>query len=405
MAHDQHTGTGASGEPSAFAPATLGPLTLRNRIIKAATFEGVMPRGAVSQELIDFHVGVARGGAALTTVAYCAVSKGGRVSRDTMVFTPELVPDLRRLTDAVHAEGAAVSAQLGHAGYVAQNQSKRYPSLGPSTRFSLPAMGRVHGASTAELADVVTQFEQATRVAIEAGFDAVEVHLGHNYLLSSFLSPNLNKRRDELGGSIANRSAFPRRVVEAVRRVADGQVAVLAKFNMADGVKDGLWLEESLQFGRLLQDDGHLDAMELTGGSSLLNGMYFFRGDVPMKEFAAAQGRVVGLGLRVVGRRLFPKLPYEEGFFLPFARQFREELTMPLVLLGGINQRATIDGALAEGFEFVAMARALLREPDLPNRLAAGSTDAGICIHCNKCLPTIYSGTRCVLVPGSERAA
>lgn len=405
MSGDQGPGVGATGGPSAFAPATLGPLQLRNRIIKAATFEGVMPRGAVSQELIDFHVGVARGGAALTTVAYCAVSKGGRVSRDTMVFTDELIPDLQRLTAAVHAEGAAVSAQLGHAGYVAQNQSKRYPSLGPSTRFSMPAMGRVQGATKAQLDEVVTQFEAATRVAIEAGFDAVEVHLGHNYLLSSFLSPNLNKRSDDLGGSIANRSTFPRRVIEAVRRAADGRIAVLAKFNMADGVKKGLWLEESLQFGRLLQDDGHLDAMELTGGSSLLNGMYFFRGDVPMKEFAAAQGPVVGLGLKVVGRRLFPELPFEEGFFLPFARQFREELTMPLVLLGGINERATIDGAMVEGFEFVAMARALLREPDLVNRLAAGDADRGICIHCNKCLPTIYSGTRCVLVPGSERAA
>ena len=404
MSDDQEPGVAPDRAPSAFAPAALGPLQLRNRVIKAATFEGVMPRGAVTQELIDFHVGVARGGAALTTVAYCAVSKGGRVSRDTMVFTEDLIPDLQRLTSAVHAEGAAVSAQLGHAGYVAQNQSKRNPSLGPSTRFSMPAMGKVHGASKEQLDEVVAEFERATRVAIDAGFDAVEVHLGHNYLLSSFLSPNLNKRHDELGGSIANRSTFPRRVVEAVRRVADGRLAVLAKFNMADGVKKGLWLEESLQFARLLQDDGHLDAMELTGGSSLLNGMYFFRGDVPMKEFAAAQGPVVGLGLRVVGRRLFPHIPFEEGFFLPFARQFREELSMPLVLLGGINERATIDGAMVEGFEFVAMARALLRQPDLVNRLAAGSADRGTCIHCNKCLPTIYSGTRCVLVPESERA-
>mgnify|MGYP002137224103 CR=1 FL=1 len=405
MTHVEQQGTGGADVPSAFAPAALGPMRLRNRVIKAATFEGVMPRGAVTQDLIDFHVGVARGGAALTTVAYCAVSKGGRVSRDTMVFTPELIPDLQRLTAAVHAEGAAISAQLGHAGYVAQNQSKRNPSLGPSTRFSVPAMGRVHGASRAELDEVVSQFEAATRVAIDAGFDAVEVHLGHNYLLSSFLSPNLNKRTDELGGSVANRSTFPRRVVEAVRRVADGQVAVLAKFNMADGVKRGLWLEESLQFGRLLQDDGHLDAIELTGGSSLLNGMYFFRGDVPMKEFAAAQGRVVGLGLRVVGHRIFPKIPFEEGFFLPFARQFRTELSMPLILLGGINERATIDGAMAEGFQYVAMARALLRQPDLVNQMAADATAAGTCIHCNKCLPTIYSGTRCVLVPSPERAA
>jgi 2,4-dienoyl-CoA reductase-like NADH-dependent reductase (Old Yellow Enzyme family) len=388
-----------AGRPSPFEPARLGPLQLRNRILKAATFEGVMPRGAVSQELIDFHVAVARGGAAMTTVAYCSVSKGGRVNRDTLVFEEGLTDDLTRLTDAVHAEGAAVSAQLGHAGLVAGAHSKRHPSLAPSTRFSASAMGVVRQATPAQLDEVVADFERATRVAISAGFDAIEVHLGHNYLLSSFLSPNLNKRKDELGGSIENRARFPRRVVEAVRRVADGKVAVLAKFNMADGVKGGLWLEESLQVARLLEADGHLDALELTGGSSVANGMYFFRGDVPMKEFAATQSPVVGLGLRVFGKRIFPYYPFEEAFFLPFARQFRDALDMPLVLLGGINELATIESALAEGFEFVAMARALLRDPDLVNKLASGHSTAGLCVHCNKCLPTIYSRTRCVLAP------
>jgi 4,4'-dithiodibutanoate disulfide reductase len=382
-----------------FEPAQLGPLRLRNRVLKAATFEGVMPRGAVTQELIDFHTAVARGGAALTTVAYCAVSMGGRVSRDTLVFSDELIGDLTRLTDAVHAEGAAASAQLGHAGLVAQGQSKQHPSLAPSTRFSAPAMGRVKGATKAQLDEVVAEFEHATRVALRAGFDAVEVHLGHNYLLSSFMSPNLNRRKDEFGGTIENRARFPRRVVEAVRRVADGRMAVLAKFNMADGVDGGLWLEESLQFAQLLEADGHLDALELTGGSSLLNGMYFFRGDVPMKEFAAAQSRLVGVGLRVFGGRIFPEYPFEEAFFLPFARQFRDALDTPLVLLGGINELATIESALDEGFEFVAMARALLRDPDLVNKLATGRARAGLCVHCNKCLPTIYTGTQCVLVP------
>jgi len=370
-------------------------------VIKAATFEGVMPRGTVTPELIDFHTAVARGGAALTTLAYCAVSMGGRVNRHTLVFDEALVPDLVRLTDAVHAEGAAISAQLGHAGLVAQDQSTKHPTLAPSTRFSAPAMGRIKAATPAQLDEVVADFERATRIAVSAGFDAIEIHLGHNYLLSSFLSPNLNKRRDELGGSIENRARFPRRVVEAVRRTADDRVAVLAKLNMADGVDGGLWLDESVPIAQLLEADGHLDALELTGGSSLLNGMYFFRGDVPLKEFAAAQSRLVGLGVRAFGSRIFPEYPFEEAFFLPFARQFREALDMPLVLLGGINELATIESALAEGFEFVAMARALLREPDLPNKLADQRSTAGLCVHCNKCLPTIYRGTRCVLVPPS----
>ena len=381
-----------------FSPYQLGPVTLRNRIVKAATFEGVMPRGAVTDQLIEFHRRVAAGGAGLTTVAYCAVNPGGRVHRNTMVMTPEIVGDLRRLTDAVHAEGAKVGAQLGHAGLVANTMSNKTPTLAPSTRMSPPAMGLVKGATKEQIRAVTADFERAAQVAIDAGFDVLEVHIGHNYLASAFMSPNLNKRKDEYGGSVENRARFPREIVEAVKRVAGDQVAVIAKFNMDDGVKKGLWIDQSLPIAKLLEADGHLDAMELTGGSSLLNGMYYFRGAVPMAEFIASQPPAVGLGLRVMGRKIFPFYPFDEAFFLPLARQFRDALDMPLILLGGINKLDTIKGALSEGFELVAMARSLLREPDLPNRFRDETSVESICIHCNKCMPTIYSGTRCVLI-------
>jgi 2,4-dienoyl-CoA reductase-like NADH-dependent reductase (Old Yellow Enzyme family) len=126
--------------------------------------------------------------------------------------------------------------------------------------------------------------------------------------------------------------------------------------------------------------------------------MYFFRGDVPLKEFAAAQTRLVGLGVRLVGRRILPEYPFEETFFLEFSRQFRAALEMPLIYVGGVNTLTSIETLLQdEGFEFVAMARALLRDPDLPNKLADHRASAGLCVHCNKCMATIYSGTRCVL--------
>jgi 2,4-dienoyl-CoA reductase-like NADH-dependent reductase (Old Yellow Enzyme family) len=384
--------------PSPFDPFTLGPLRLRNRIIKAATFEGRMPRGSVTEELVDFHRQVARGGAAMTTVAYCAVSEGGRVQRNTMVMRVEIVPHLARLTDAVHEEGAAVAAQLGHAGLVANTRSNGIPTLAPSTRFSAPAMALVRGATPAQLDEVVDDFGRAAKVAVSAGFDALELHLGHAYLVSSFFSPNLNKRSDEYGGSIENRTRLARRVIDSVRAAVGTQVAVTAKFNMSDGVAKGLWLDDSLPIAQLLEADGQLDALELTAGSSYQNGMYYFRGDVPMDEFIAAQPRFVGWGLKFFGHRIFPSYPFEEAFLLPMARQFREALSMPLILLGGVNRLDTIEGALAEGFDAVAMARALLREPDLPNRMREQHRAEGLCIHCNKCLPTIYSGTRCVLV-------
>jgi 2,4-dienoyl-CoA reductase-like NADH-dependent reductase (Old Yellow Enzyme family) len=166
---------------------------------------------------------------------------------------------------------------------------------------------------------------------------------------------------------------------------------------MADGIPGGLWLDESVAVARMLEQDGALDALELTGGSSLENPMYLFRGEAPIQEMAAAMPQPIRTAFRLFGRRFLPSYPFEEAYFLPYARQFRAALRMPLVLLGGINRRDTIEQAMAEGFEFVAMGRALLREPDLVARLQRGEAQAGLCVHCNKCMPTIYRGTRCVL--------
>ena len=382
----------------AFSPGRLGPLTLRNRFVKAATFEGSTPRGEVTDRLVEFHRAVAAGGVGMTTVAYCAVSPDGRVQRHCLVLDDDTAHALRRVTDAVHAEGAAVAAQLGHAGLVADAKSNRMRSLAPSRRFSPPAKGFVPAAREADLIRVREDFVRAARCAIDAGFDAVEVHLGHGYLLSSFLSPQLNRRRDGYGGELAARARFPREVLRAVRDAVGDRLAVTAKFNMADGAPRGLWLDESLEVARMIEADGVLDAMELTGGSSLQNAMYFFRGDVPLVEMLETQPRYVRPGMRLIAPRLFPSYPFEEGFFLPFARQFREALNMPLIYLGGVNRLETAEQALSEGFDLVAMGRALLREPDLLQTFAKGERSEGLCVHCNKCMPTIYSGTRCVLV-------
>lgn len=259
-----------------FDLARLGPITLRNRILKAATFEG-MTRGALAgDDLIAFHRAHAAGGVAMTTVAYCAVSPEGRTERRQIWMRPEALPGLRRLTDAVHAEGAAASAQLGHAGPVANGRSNRLPALAPSARFNPQAMQLTRSATAADLERITAAHATAAGLAVEAGFDAVEIHLGHNYLASSFLSPRLNKRKDEYGGSLANRAKVALGVARAVRDAVGDRIAILAKLNMDDGVPGGLRLEESLQVARWLERDGSLDALELTAGSSLL------KPDVPL---------------------------------------------------------------------------------------------------------------------------
>lgn len=389
---------GSCEAPDVFNPAKLGPLTLRNRVIKAATFEARTPDALVTDDLIEYHRLPAAGGVAMTTVAYCAVSPGGRTGGNQIWMRPHAVPGLRRLTEAIHAEGAAISAQIGDAGPVADARSNQATALAPVRFFNPIAMRFAQKATREDIDDVLAAHAHAARLAVDAGFDAVEIHLGHNYLASAFLSPLLNRRDDEFGGSLQNRAKVARGLVMAVRRAVRQQVAVTAKLNMTDGIRGGITVDEALTTARWLQDDGGLDAIELTAGSSLVNPMYLFRGDAPVKEFAAAFKPPLRWGIRMTGHRFFREYPYRDAYLLREARLFRAELTIPLILLGGITNRTTMDLAMAEGFEFVAMARALLAEPDLVNRIAAeGSQVRSACTHCNQCMATIYRRTHCVV--------
>ncbi len=368
---------------------------LRNRIVKAATFEGATPDALVSGRLIAFHRAVAEGGVGLSTVAYLAVSPEGRTHKEQIYLRPQALPGLQRLTDAVHQAGAAIAAQIGHAGPVANGRSNGSRAIAASAMPSPLSLQMIRAATVSDLARIRQAYAGGARLAMGAGFDVLEIHLGHGYLLSSFLSPNLNRRNDSYGGPLRARAAFPRDVVRAVREAVGGSVAVTAKVSMAEGTRKGFAINESIEFAGILEADGQLDALQLSAGSSLTNPMFLFRGDVPVREFADALPLPVRWGMRLFGGRFLRQYPFEEAFLLPMARRFRAELAMPLILLGGINRRATLDLAMAEGFEFVAMARALLREPDLVNRMRTESAD-GVCIHCNRCMPTIYSGTRCV---------
>jgi 2,4-dienoyl-CoA reductase-like NADH-dependent reductase (Old Yellow Enzyme family) len=383
--------------PDVFSPVTLGPVRLRNRVVKAATFEGRTPDALVTEELVDFHAALAHGGVAMTTVAYLAVAPEGRTHRQQIWLRDEALDGLRRLTDAVHGGGGAVAAQIGHAGPVANGRSNGVHALAPTRMPSPMSMQMVRGATERDLARVRDDYVRAARLAVRAGFDALEIHLGHGYLLSAFLTPLTNRRGDGRGGSLAHRASYPREVVRAVRDEVGDDVAVYAKLGMTDGVRGGLQVEESLDVASMLESDGALDAVQLSAGSSLLNPMYMFRGAVPLAELTAQMPAPVRWGLRTVGRGFLKDYRYEELYLLPHARRFRERLDLPLMLLGGISTRASLDTAMAEGFEYAAMGRALLRQPDLVHRMRTEGLTGSSCIHCNRCMPTIYTGTRCPL--------
>jgi 2,4-dienoyl-CoA reductase-like NADH-dependent reductase (Old Yellow Enzyme family) len=385
-----------------FSPATLGPITLRNRIIKAATFEAATPNALVTDDLIEYHRLPAAGGVGMTTVAYCAVSQGGRTDPGGLWMRREAVPGLRRLTEAVHAEGAAVCAQIGHAGPVRAGRTGKDKALAPGRLFNPLVLQFTKKATRDDINAVTAAHADAARLAIDSGFDAVEVHLGHGYFCSSFLSPLVNRRDDEFGGSLENRAKVARGVVRAVRDAVGDQIAVTAKLTMSDGLRPGIRVDEALTTAKWLEEDGGLDAIELTAGSSFVNPMYLFHGDVPIKEFAGVFKPPMRWAVRMIGKKILREYPYRDAYLLDLARKFRAELSMPLILLGGVTNRETMDLAMAEGFQFVAMARALLAEPDLVNRIAADSGTHSACTHCNKCMPAAFRSrpsvrTHCVV--------
>lgn len=389
-----------------FAPTQLGPVILRNRVIKAATSEGRSPDGLVTEDLIAFHRSFADGGVGMTTVAYCCVSREGASAPGQIVMNAAALPGLRRLTDSIHQAGAAVSAQLGHAGIVAPKKLTGVTAVAPSRFVNPTSFAYCREITRTEIARVIEQFATAAQVAVDAGFDAVELHFGHLYLPSSFLSPLINRRRDEYGGDIDNRSRLVREIAQRVRDTVGNQIAVIAKLDMDDGLPGSIWIDEALRTAQLLDHDRTLDALELTQGSSVFKPMYLFRGDTPVREFATVMPPALRPGVRLAGKQVMGVYPYHDLYMLEAARQFVPVVTnTKLILLGGITNRDHVQTGLDEGFGFVAMGRALLREPDLVNKMIADPDTRSLCTHNNKCMVTVFGRTHCVLDPEQRYGA
>lgn len=375
-----------------FTPGKIGPLTLRNRTIRSAAFESMCPGNKPSKELLDYHHSVAAGGIGMTTVAYAAVTRSGLSFDRQLWMRPEIVPGLRELTDAVHREGAAVSIQLGHCGNMSHKSICGETPVGASTGFNLYSPTFVRGLRKDELAPMARAYGDSVRLAREAGFDAVEIHAGHGYLISQFLSPYTNHRKDEFGGSLENRMRFMDMVMDEVMKAAGNDMAVLVKMNMRDGFKGGMDIDESLQVAKRLVDDG-AQALVLSGGFVSKAPMYVMRGTMPIKTMTHYMTCWwLKWGVRMAGRMMIPTIPFKEAYFLEDALRFRKEITqIPLVYVGGLVAREKIDEVLNDGFEFVQMGRALLNEPGFVNRMKAEGMARCNCKHSNYCIARMYT--------------
>lgn len=328
----------------------------------------------------------------MTTVAYCAVSNDGRTFSDQLTMNARSLPHFRALTRGVHDAGGRVSLQLAHAGGFTKNlalRGRRGP-LGPS--FGLNAYGLLSGLpfvyamKEREMEKAADDFAAAAVLARDAGFDAVELHLGHGYLLSQFLSPLSNRRRDGFGGSLERRLRFPLSVVRALRNALGPSFPILAKTNLSDGVKGGLGIEEACVVAQALESE-RVTALVLSGGLVTQSAMFLLRGGRPLRKMIGVEKSLPQkLALALFGPLLVKRVPFEPLFFFDLACEVRRCVQMPLALLGGVSTASDVERGLDAGFELFAMARALLHDPTLVSRLRRGEVPRSHCSHCNECM-------------------
>lgn len=376
-----------------FTPCELGPITLRNRSIRSAAFENMCIENKPSQALFDYHWQVAKGGIGMTTLAYAAVNRSGLSFKGQLWMREEIVPELKKITDTIHQEGAKVSIQLGHCGNMTHYYTCGQIPVGASTGFNLYSPTIVRALKIREIEAIVNDFGRAVHLSRQAGFDCVEIHAGHGYLISQFLSPYTNKRKDKYGGSLENRMRFMKMVIAEVMQAAGDDMAVVVKTNMYDGFKSGMQIDDCIAVAKELEKM-KVHALVLSAGFVSRAPMAVMHGAMPIKTMAYYMDTLkfwwLKLGLRMIGKWMVPEVPFKEAYFLEDAKKFREALKLPLIYVGGLVSRAKIEEVLSAGFDFVQIGRALIHDTQFINNLKNGAERCD-CKHSNYCIARMYT--------------
>jgi 2,4-dienoyl-CoA reductase-like NADH-dependent reductase (Old Yellow Enzyme family) len=361
-----------------FASGAIGTLQLPNRLVRSATAEYMADaEGRPRPQLKELYRELARGGVGLLITGHMYVHPGGKANPEmTGIYSDELLPGLAELAQTVHDEGGLAVVQINHGGMQCSRQTVQ-GTIAPSAIEADFIKQPAREMTVAEIELVIDAFAQAARRGKAAGFDGVQIHAAHGYLVNQFLSPFVNKRTDEWGGDLQSRMRFLREVSRAVREQVGPDYPLLTKLGLVDMVEGGLTLAEGLQVAAALESMG-LDAVEISAG---IGGR------------ASSSSRT---GIRTEA---------DEGYFRPWAQQACRVTQLPIILVGGFRSRRVMEDVLAAGdADFISMCRPLICEPDFPNRLRQGLQERSSCISANRCWPEVEGvGVGCKCPIGNKK--
>ena len=355
-----------------FSPAKIGSLEIPNRIIRSATAESMANDrdGSPREQLKSLWVALAKGGTGLIISGHMYVHPSGKCHPEmTGIYSDDLIPSLKECVDAVHAAGGKIAAQINHGGMQCDKKSVN-GTIAPSALDEDFLKQPAREMSTDEIEMLIDAYGQAARRAKEAGFDAVQIHSAHGYLISQFNSPYTNRRTDKWGADLQGRARFLREVTRSVREQVGTEYPVFIKFGMQDGLEGGLTAEEGAEVVALIADMG-LDAVEISGG---------------------VQANSVRKGIRDASR---------EAYFRPLVQLARGKTDLPLIMVGGMRSKAVMEEVLSSGdADFVALCRPLINRPNFPNLMKAGVQETSGCISSSNCwAETLGEGIACKCPP------
>ena len=357
-----------------FRPGKIGNLEIKNRFIRSATGERLAAAdGRVTDALVSCYAELAQGGVGLIVTGIAFVHESGRSGYQMPgLHKDEMIPGWKKLIDQAHAHGAKIAPQLFHCGrQMAAESAHDFPPIAPSPvpykRTAIVPKEMTDG----QVWEIINAFGEAAGRAREAGFDGIQLHGAHGYLISQFLSPYSNRRMDHWGGSLENRQRFVHELYKRIREVVGRDYPVFIKMNIADFVEGGLAFEEARKSAEMLSGLG-MDAIEISGGTL---------------ELSVQKCMVPGI-----------KNTDQEAYFLPYAEPVKSKIDCPLILVGGMRTPALMEDILRQNkADFISLCRPFIREPDLVNKIQQGRQEPVTCISCNKCLKYLDRGLACYI--------
>lgn len=378
-----------------FSPIPVGRIEIENRFVQSATYEAMAnEKGEVTDELINRYKTLAKAGVGLIIPGYMYVHPAGRaMPKQAGIHTEEMIPGLKRLVEAVHQQGGKIALQLAHGGLQTSKAIIGQAPLAPSGGLRNPmTFEKGKEMSQPEIEETIRAFAQAARRAAEAGADAVQLHGAHGFLLSEFLSPFFNRRKDSWGGSEEGRFRIVKEIVQETRKVLPGRTPVLIKINGNDFTpKEGVTAELAKKYAARLRKLG-VDGVELSCGTFFT--FHTVRGEIPSKELVKVLPGWMRLLAKLQFRKLRPRCSFVEAYNLAAAEMIKPELgNIPLILVGGVRRLSHMEDLVERKYaDLVSMSRPFVREPFLVQRFKEGKAEQAACISCNKCFAAIANG-------------